>query len=194
MSETKTQSAYERVCAERCRWCSALWRIDRKSRCHIHPDGDRWNLKYACTAPSELQLIEELSALSPDPREARIKRLETALREARCWIVDGSRGTPEQRGATCDVANDVFELIDAALEPAPEGEENAIPVLEPATPEMLEQRESTAWWQKQFEILQTRVVELGYEFYYDAEGKPAVRGKDAGPTDTERMRASEDRG
>ena len=46
-------------------------------------------------------------------REAEV--LRTALREARCWIGDGSRKTPEQRGALKETCLEALEQIDAAL-------------------------------------------------------------------------------
>lgn len=41
--------------------------------------------------------------------------LLAALEEAACWIPDGSRQTPEQRGAKRETADEVREMIAAAI-------------------------------------------------------------------------------
>ncbi len=46
------------------------------------------------------------------------KGLVEALRESACWIPDGSRRTPEQRGAKCETVGEVEAMIKAALERA----------------------------------------------------------------------------
>ena len=45
-----------------------------------------------------------------------VDQMRDALVEARCWIPDGSRRTPEQRGAKCATVQEVDALIQAALE------------------------------------------------------------------------------
>lgn len=52
------------------------------------------------------------------PRMAdEIERLREALAEVACWIPDGSRQTPEQRGCKCSTAYDVERWIARALGP-----------------------------------------------------------------------------
>lgn len=46
---------------------------------------------------------------------AKAPELLRALKEAVCWIPDGSRMTPEQRGAKCETAYEVEEMIRALL-------------------------------------------------------------------------------
>lgn len=48
--------------------------------------------------------------------------LLAALVEAACWIPDGSRRTPEQRGAKCETADEAREMIAAAITKARVGE------------------------------------------------------------------------
>ena len=49
---------------------------------------------------------------------SKVSALLEALKEASCWITDGSRRTPEQRGAKCQTADDVRRMIAAAVEKA----------------------------------------------------------------------------
>jgi hypothetical protein len=46
---------------------------------------------------------------------AAAPELLMALQEAQCWIVDGTRRTPEQRGARCETVGDVEVMIAAAI-------------------------------------------------------------------------------
>lgn len=46
---------------------------------------------------------------------AREEKLRRALEEAMCWLPHGDRKTPEQRGAKCDTAQDVEQMINSAL-------------------------------------------------------------------------------
>ncbi len=47
--------------------------------------------------------------------EEYVLGLEHALNEALCWIPDGSRMTPEQRGAKCETAYEVDKMIRRAI-------------------------------------------------------------------------------
>ena len=55
----------------------------------------------------ELEAIARNILAAPD--------LLTALEKAHCWIPDGTRRTPEQRGAKCETATEVDEMIRAAI-------------------------------------------------------------------------------
>ena len=47
--------------------------------------------------------------------QAEVERLREALTEARCWIPDGSRTTPMDRGAKCDTFSEARWLMTTAL-------------------------------------------------------------------------------
>jgi len=47
--------------------------------------------------------------------QADVKLLREALTEARCWIPDGSRTTPMDRGAKCDTFSEARWLMTTAL-------------------------------------------------------------------------------
>ena len=52
---------------------------------------------------------------------AAAPELLEALREALCWIPDGSRQTPDQRGAKCETAYDARKMVRAILSKAEGG-------------------------------------------------------------------------
>jgi hypothetical protein len=76
--------------------------------------------RFRTESPEEAQRVAALLNEAEEMRDA----LRAALTEARCWIVDGTRRTPEQRGAKCETAIDARQMIDAALEqPAAQSKE-----------------------------------------------------------------------
>lgn len=106
----------------------------------IAPDGREvlnWNLSChtskdktiddAMTArhwpPEEREEVRALNAeqLATAHLFAAAPDLLAALKEASCWIPDGSRRTPEERGAQCVTAYDVDAMIALAIAKA-EGE------------------------------------------------------------------------
>lgn len=56
--------------------------------------------------------------------EADVKLLREALQEAACWLPDGTRTTPRDRGAKCETFSEAREIISIALTAtAPKGEQ-----------------------------------------------------------------------
>jgi len=64
-----------------------------------------------------LRIEEERDSLRAQLKasQADVKLLREALTEARCWIHDGSRTTPMDRGAKCDTFSEARWLMTTAL-------------------------------------------------------------------------------
>lgn len=67
------------------------------------------------TADSTLEAFAEGYATAVVSERAISDDLLAALKEARCWIPDGSRFTPEQRGAKKETTFGVEEMIDSTI-------------------------------------------------------------------------------
>ena len=89
---------------------------ERRAEIRAWTNHDEASREWSSACVDLLAALEAAEA-KRDAALARVERLEAGLREARCWIGNGSGQSPERRGAKCETAGDAFAVIDALLAP-----------------------------------------------------------------------------